>query len=72
MIRFVISKFFLAFETIAYDKLYVTKPVFGREIGGLYGVMITRLFVIVNPFFLGGSSHYLLHSLEVIPLNFDI
>ena len=34
--------------SIDYDKLYVTKSVFGRDIGGLYEVMITHFFMSVN------------------------
>jgi hypothetical protein len=30
-------------------KLYVTKPVFGRDIGGLFEFIVTRFFVFVNP-----------------------
>ena len=31
-------------------KLYVTKPVFGRDIGGLDSVFLTHFFMVVKPF----------------------
>jgi len=35
-------------ESNNYDKLYVTKPDFGRNIGGLYVIKITHFIVSVN------------------------
>jgi len=33
-----------------FGKLYVTKPVFGRDIGGLLEIIIIHFFMVVNPF----------------------